>query len=214
MKLSSRQKALLTLLALAVAGEVAGRWAITQLPLVSRVPARSHDGLDAWPVIVIVAKAGLAIILASVTWRLGRAHRVALAAERLLASTGRTQSRPDITIGLSFRVWAAAFLLMAGLYLVPTSTAELGSGCWPILAPWIHTPALPIFAIIAVLIALVWRTLSRWLEALEGYSRGLQALLRRLVRPLARRHRTGAPFASPRSRFGVSFECRPPPLDA
>lgn len=212
MRVSRRQLAGGAFLALVLAGEVVGRWTVAHLPLVGHAPRRHHGGVDAWPVLVIVAKVAVALLLARLAWRLSRALRLARPRERVLGALGRGRSRPTPEIGLSPRAWLTSFVAMAALYVVPTSGAEVTNGCWPLLTPWLHTQALPVFALLAVGVAILWRTVSRWLAAVERYADALRALVH-LDRPLAAPGRRGlSSLRSPRSRFGVCFESRPPPV--
>ena len=209
-----RQLAAGALLVAVLAGEVAGRWLITQIPFAAHVPQRAHGGVDAWPAIVVATKFGLALVLARLTWRLIRARRVVRAGERLLRIPRRQARRPRPELGLSPRAWLVSFTAMSGLYVLPTSTGEIGIGCWPLVAPWLHTPALPVFAVIAVVVALAWRTVSRWLTALERYGERLEGLARRVRAPLTLQRFARSTRRSPRALFGVSFESRPPPAVA
>lgn len=211
MRSRRRQLAAGALLVGVLAGEVAGRWLTTHLPLVGQAPQRGHGGMDLWPGIVIAAKVGLALVLARLAWRLVKAHRVASAGERLLRVAALGRTRPAPAIGLSPRVWLVSFGAMSVLYLVPTSTEEVATG-WPLLAPWLHTQALPVFAVLAVVVAVLWRTLSRWLAALESYGERLRRLFPPLRTPLARRLVSGPLSRSPRALYGSSFDSRPPPL--
>ena len=83
-----------------------------------------------------------------------------------------------------------------------------------LLAPWLHTYALPVFAVLAVMAAVVWGAVSRWLADYESYAEATFAHASRLTARAA----TPAPryavvtSAAPRARFGLAFECRPPPL--
>lgn len=214
MRLSRRQLAAGAFVALVLGGEVAGRWAAEHLPLLGHAPQRPHGGLDAWPAILIGAKVAIALLLARLGWRLATASRVASAGERIARLGGQRLSRPTPTIGLSPRVWLASFAAMSLLYLVPTSSAEVTGGCWLLATPWLHTQALPVFAVVAVLAAVLWRTVSRWLAALERYAAAIGRLARRWRLACVTRPRDIAFSASPRTLFGLSFESRPPPLPA
>jgi hypothetical protein len=77
---------------------------------------------------------------------------------------------------------------------------------------------LPVFAVLAVAIALVWRFAS-WLYEVEEYAVRTIARVRRILdaalRALARyAHARASDDTAPRRRFGLSFESRPPPLPA
>lgn len=196
-----------------LAGEVAGRWLAANLPLVGGTPSRTHDGLDTWPFLVVGAKLGIALLVARLSWRLVQAHRVARAGERLLRATRAHAARPTPTVGLSPRAWLISFTAMSLLYLVPMNTGEIRAG-WPLLAPWLHTQALPVFAVLAVVIAVLWRTISRWLAALEDYGEQLRTLIRVTGRAPGTAWRRSVARFAPRALFGVAFQSRPPPVPA
>jgi hypothetical protein len=85
-------------------------------------------------------------------------------------------------------------------------------------APWLHTYALPIFAGLAFVVALVWQFAS-WLYEVEEYAGRTIARVREILTaaltPSTRRaHSRAADDVAPRRRFGLSFESRPPPLPA
>ena len=200
------------LLVAVLAGEVAGRWLAAHLPLVGDVPRRGHGGLDAWPLVVVAAKLGMALVLARLTWRTVKARRLAAAGERIVRlSPGVRHRRPLPAVGLSPRVWLVSFTAMSLLYLVPTSTEEIASGCWPLVTPWLHTQALPVFAILAVVVAVLWRTVSRWLAALERYGERLRREVQSRGVVLFGLRPESPDSRAPRARFGLSFESRPPP---
>lgn len=167
--------------------------------------------MDAWPGMVVGAKIGIALVLARLAWRLVKARRVAVAGERLLRIRPVGTTRPQPTIGLSPRAWLASFAAMSVLYLTPTSAGELSSGCWPLVTPWLHTQALPVFAVLAVVVAALWRTLSRWLTELERYGDRLQRLVRSMRTTLQVRPWLRVADWTPRTLFGLAFESRPPP---
>lgn len=214
MRPSRRHLAAGALVVAVLSGEVAGRWIAANLPLIADVPQRRHGGLDAWPAVVIAAKIGVALVLARLAWRLVRAHRRAAAGERLLQAGRSHVVRPAPGIGLSARAWLVSFAAMSLLYLVPTSTGEITAGCWPLVAPWLHTQALPVFAVLAVVIAVLWRTISRWLAALERYGERLQHIIRSVEGALCSPRHSSAARLAPRALFGGSFQSRPPPAPA
>ena len=95
---------------------------------------------------------------------------------------------------------------------------EAAAGRWPLFAPWLHTYALPTFAVLAVAVAALWR-LAGWLYEVEDYAASTIAHARRILsaalRAQAARHPRAADVdAAPRRRFGLAFESRPPPLPA
>ena len=213
-RVSRRQLAAGAFLALVLAGEVAGRWVVERVPHAGHAPGRHHGGVDAWPVLVILAKVAMALLLARLAWRLSRALRLARPRERVLRALGRGGTRPAPEVGLSPRAWLASFMAMSALYAIPTSSAEVANGCWPLLTPWLHTQAVPVFALLAVGVAILWRTVSRWLAAVERYADELGALVRSHRRSAAPPRPGHSVLGSPRSRFGVCFESRPPPAVA
>jgi hypothetical protein len=75
---------------------------------------------------------------------------------------------------------------------------------------------LPIFALLAVLIAVAWR-LFGFLHEIEAFAdRTLERVRRVLARVerVPQQHPRAADDIGPRRRFGLSFESRPPPLPA
>lgn len=197
-----------------LAGEVAGRWLVAHVPLVADAPRREHGGLAAWPAVLVATKVGLALLLARLAWRLVRARRVATSGERLLRIAGSRGTRPAPAIGLSPRAWLASFTAMSLLYLVPTSSGEVTTGCWPLVTPWLHSQALPLFGVLAVVIAVLWRTIGHWLGALEEYGERLQSLIRSTYGSVSAVRHASVAHLAPRALFGVAFESRPPPARA
>ena len=125
---------------------------------------------------------------------------------------------PRVKIDLSPRLWLVAFLSTSIFYLVQTDAEQIAAGRWPLLAPWLHTSALPVFAVLSVLVALAWsacRELAARVRALRRRtrvrSRTGSAALRR-CRYAPRAPTTAA--TPPRRLFGLAFETRPPPLPA
>ena len=57
------------------------------------------------------------------------------------------------------------------------------SGRWPLLSPWLHSSALPVFAVLAVLCAIVWGAVRGWLADYEEYA---QATVDRALRLVGR----------------------------
>lgn len=202
---------------LVLSAEVAGRWLIERLGLAGRMAPRYEGGFDLAPVLVVATKIAIGLLLARLCWRALQARRLAVAGERALARLGRRSShslaRPRVT--LSARLWLAAFLATSTLYFVPTSTGELSGSGWPLLAPSAHAVALPVFAVLAVLLALVWSAVSAWLHAYERYAEATLALARR-ARALVGAVRAWRAERSlaPRLLFGLAFESRPPPAAA
>jgi hypothetical protein len=99
---------------------------------------------------------------------------------------------------------------------VQTDAERLSAGRWPLLAPLLHTSALPVFAVLAVVVALLYGAVSRWLADYERYALATVASAHRLAsrRVQPRPRPAAATVAPPRRLFGLAFECRPPPAAA
>jgi hypothetical protein len=154
-----------------------------------------------------------ALVLAGLAARAVRAWAVASTGERLLGERGRS---PKLRPGLSPRVWLASFVGTSLLYLVHTDADSAAMGRFSAFAPLLHSYALPVFAVLAVLVAVVWR-FARWLHAVEDYADRTLARARRVLSAALRdrmRHPRPADDRTPRRRFGLAFESRPPPLPA
>jgi hypothetical protein len=203
---------------LALVAELAGRSLTHRLDVGRHVHSPSYAGTDYYPFLLAAVKLGVALLLARLAWRFIRARTAARAARRVLAAGGVMSARraPRIRLELSPRLWLAAFLVTSTFYLVQNDAEQAASGRWPLLAPWLHTSALPVFAVLAVLVALVWSAVAGWLDEYERYAEDTCAWAERLGArsepPRAQPHR-GAE-AAPRQLFGLAFESRPPPLPA
>jgi hypothetical protein len=96
---------------------------------------------------------------------------------------------------------------------VQTDAERLSTGRWPLLAPWLHTSALPVFAVLAVLVAIVYRAVARWLTEYELYARETVAYASSVrVDEVATPRPVRRDVISPRALFGLSLESRPPPI--
>lgn len=203
---------------LALVAELAGRSLTHRLDVGRHVKTPSYSGADYYPFLLAAVKLGVALLLARLAWRFVRAHVAARTARRVLAAVGKPAApAPRVRIDLSPRLWLAAFLATSTLYLAQTDAERAASGRWPPMAPWLHTSALPVFAVLAVLVALAWSAVASWLTAYERYAEDTCARAVRLghaAAPLPRIARTGTAAAPPRKLFGLVFESRPPPLPA
>ena len=214
-----RHQRLLSALAfglLALVAELVGRSLTHRLDVGRHVAAPGYAGADYYPFLLAGVKIGIALLLARLAWRFTRAHAAARAARRLLAAVGARPARaPRVRVVLSARLWLAAFVVTALFYLVQTDAEEISSGRWPLLAPWLHTSALPVFAVLAVLVAVGWGVVAGWLAEYERFAEAAVAHAHR-----AARRTQPAPVRStteshpPRRLFGLAFESRPPPLTA
>src|SRR5919197_794011 len=159
-------------------------------------------------------KVGIALLLARLAWRFVRARATARAAQRVLGAV-RHRPAPRLRLELSPRLWALTFATTSLLYLVQADAEGISTGRWPLFAPWLHSSALPVFAVLAVVVGLVYRAVARWLTEYELYAEAAVARANRLVaaRQVAR-PRPASPELAPRRLFGLAFESRPPPLPA
>jgi hypothetical protein len=203
---------------LALVAELAGRSLTHRLNLGEHVRSPSYAHTDYYPFLLAVVKFGVALMLARVAWRFVKARAVAAAAHRFLAAHGSelSCSRPRMRIQLSARLWLGAFLATSVIFLVQTDAEQASAGRWPLLGPWLHTSALPVFAVLAVVVAIVYSAAARWLADYETYARESAERARLVGRATSRalRPKPRVEIAAPRSLFGLAFEVRPPPAPA
>lgn len=184
---------------LALIAELAGRSLAHRIDVGRHVGPVSYSSARYYPFLLAAVKVGVALMLARVVWRFAKARRLA----SLLG-------RPRVRIELSVRLWLASFLVTSAIYLVQIDAERGGT---PLLSPWLHTSALPVFAVLAVFVAILYRSVEIWLRDYEHLAAHAAACMRRLGR-----ERT-VPIdlhvaAAPRQRFGLAFESRPPPVPA
>jgi hypothetical protein len=210
MERARRHQRLLARLALgllALIAELAGRSLTHHLDFGRHVAAPSYSGAEYYPILLAVVKVAVALMLARLAWRFVKASRI-------LAAHG-AGCRPRVRIELSPRLWLGSFLATSLIYLVQVDAEGIATGRWPLLAPWLHTSALPVFAVLSVLVALVYRAVEQWLAEYETYAAETAARASRLgVRSLPVPRAARAARATPRSLFGLAFESRPPPAPA
>jgi len=142
---------------------------------------------------------------------------VAIRQRRLLDANGSPVARraPRVRIELSPRLWLGSFLVTSLIYLFQVDAEGISAGRWPLFAPWLHTAALPVFAVLSVVVALVYRAVENWLSDYESYARDTAAHASRLLgRSLPVPRPTVGELVTPRSLFGLAFEVRPPPAPA
>jgi hypothetical protein len=216
MERARRHQRLLSALAfglLALVAELLGRSITHQVNIGRHVATPSYSGADYYPILLAVVKGAIALLVARLAWRVLRAHAAERAALRLL---GAVRRRPRVRLVLSVRLCLAFFVLTSVIYLVQSDAEGAAAGRWPLLSPWLHSSALPVFAVLAVLCSLVWSAVRGWLADYEEYA---QASVARALR-LAGRALPSTPkptavlVAPPRRIFGLAFESRPPPLVA
>ena len=210
----------MTFAILVLVAEVVGRSLTGHVDRLFHVDPIASPSASYYPFLLVAVKTVGALALAWLLARGTRAHAAADAGDRLLAALGRAHERrsPRLCRGPSGRIWLASFAATSLVYLVHTDADGIAAGRWPLFAPWLHTYALPVFAVLALAIAIVWRFAS-WLYEVEEYAERTIARVRRIIDDVLRAsarfvHRPAAGDTAPRRRFGLSFECRPPPLPA
>jgi hypothetical protein len=202
------------LVLLALVAELLGRSLAHRLDFGRHVD-NPYAGAQYYPILLAAVKVAVALMLARVAWRFVKARTVARAARRLLAAHGSQAAEPAVRvrIELSPRLWLGSFLVTSLIYLVQVDAEGISAGRWPLLAPWLHTAALPVFAVLSVVVALVYRAVENWLSDYESYARDTAARASRLrVATLPIPRSSLAELVTPRSLFGLAFEVRPPPL--
>ena len=215
-----RKRGLVTFGILVVVAEVAGRSLTGRVDRVFHVEPVASPGASYYPFLLVAVKIVGALMLAAMLARGTRAWAAADAGERLLTAVGHGHERlsPRLVRGLSLRIWLSAFAATSIVYLVHADADGIAAGRWPLFAPWLHTYALPIFACLSVVIALVWQFAS-WLYEVEEYAVRTIARARRILTAALSACTTctytrAGDDTAPRRRFGLSFESRPPPLPA
>ena len=213
-----RLVAFLSLGLLSLAVELAGRSLTHRLDVGRQVGRVSYAHADYYPFMLAAVKVGVALMLAGLAWRVAKARAAGLAAQRVAVALGaRPQRRsPRVRIELSPRLWLLSFVGTASIYLVQADAESADAGRWTLLGPWLHSSALPVFAVLAVVVAVLFRAGAAWLADYETLAAEAVAFARRLTAsgpPPSPRSRN-ADSRAPRSRFGLAFESRPPPLPA
>ena len=214
MELSRRRVtagAAFALLALAV--ELTGRAVTARLDGALNVAPLAAPTTPYYPFLLAGVRALAALVVAVVVWRALRLHAAAVAGERLLGRIGR---RPRLRLTLSLRLWMYSFVATSLWFLVQDDAVRLSTGRWPLLAPWLHTYALPVFAVCSLLLAVGWGAVRSWLADVERYAATTLARAKRLLRAAALpvRRRPSGDERAPRRLHGIVFESRPPPLPA
>lgn len=197
---------------IALVAELGGRSMTMRIDLGRHVATPSYAQASYYPVLLAVVKVGIALLLARLLWRLVKARAAERAAHRIV---GVRAARPRVRITLSPRLWLVFFAVTAAIYLVQADAEGAAAGRWPLLSPWLHSSALPVFAVLAVLCALVWAAVRGWLADYEEYAQATVARALRLVGRALRVRRPRVVLSTPPRRiFGLAFESRPPPLAA
>ncbi len=213
-----RRRGAATFAVLVLCTEVAGVSLTSRVDDALHVNPLARSDAAYYPFLLVAVKIVGALMLAALVARGLRAWAAADAGRRLLAASGHAPElrSPRLRPGLSPRVWAASFAATSLVYLLHADADSAAAGRWPLLAPWLHTYALPVFAVLSVLVALVWR-FARWLYEIEEFANRALARARRILTvavTVRRRRSRPTDDAGPRRRFGLAFESRPPPLPA
>lgn len=193
-----------------LAAELVGRSLTARVDRALHVAPLARTSANYYPFLLLGVKIGGALLLAALAARAVRARAAAVAGERLL---GERRRSPRLRRGLSPRVWLAAFVGTTLLYAVHIDADGALAGRFSGFSPLLHGYALPVFAVLAVLVAFAWR-FAGWLHDVEDYARGTLARARRVLTAVLRRrpaHSRPTDDSGPRRRFGLAFESRPPP---
>jgi hypothetical protein len=201
---------------LALVAELTGRSLTLRIDRALQVHPLATPTTRYYPFLLAGVKVVAALAAAALVWRLLRAHATVLAGERLLRAIGHGHARsaPRPRVRLSARLWLVSFTATALWYLLQTDAARIIQGRSPQFAPWLHTYALPVFAVLAILLATGWAAVRDWLADVDDYAAATLAVVHRMLRVCAA---PVVPHASsdvggPRRLFGLAFESRPPPL--
>ena len=200
-----RALARVALVFLALVAELTGRSLAHRFDVGRHVASPSYSGANYYPILLAVVKVGVALMLARLAWRFTKATRV------LLAHGARC--RPKVRFELSPKLWLGSFAATSFIYLLQMDAEGISSGRWPLLAPWLHTSALPLFAVLSVVVAVVYRAVEQWLGEYETFARATMRASRGSALLPAPRVAL-AELIRPRALFGLAFESRPPPLAA
>ena len=203
---------------LALVTELTGRSITLRIDRAFHVMRLAPPSTPYYPFLLAGIRAVAALALAAVAWRIVRAHVIAAAGQRLLRAAGhRHLGIPRVRLTLSAERWLLAFGATSLWYLLQNDGWRVVSaGRWPMLAPWLHTYALPVFAVLSVLLSLGWGAVRDWLAEVESYTAATIARVCRILRGHAAPQRRPRPASirAPRLLFGLDFESRPPPLAA
>jgi hypothetical protein len=212
-----RRRGIATFALLVVVTEVTGRSFTARVDRALHVAPLANSGTSYYPLFLVVIKVVGALAVALLLARATRARAAAEAGSRLLTAFGHGQRRaPRLRTSLSPRIWLASFAATSALYLLQADAEGAAAGRWPLFSPLLHTYSLPVFAALSVVVAFAW-SFARWLHEVEDFAHHTLERVRRILTaaapPRSRYARPGDDTA-PRRRFGLAFECRPPPLPA
>ncbi|HET8527895.1 MAG TPA: hypothetical protein VFL60_03220 [Gaiellaceae bacterium] len=196
--MATRRRTALARLALGLlvlAAELTGRSLAYRIDVGRHVGRVSYADASYYPFVLLCVKVGAGLMLARLAWRFFQARRVA-------AVVG---AAPRLRLRLSWRLWLASFLGTTAVFLLQTNAERAV----------LHSSAVPVFAVLAVFVAVAYRAAEQWLGDYERIAAVAVALLQRVAahRPALARPRRRAALP-PRLLFGLAFESRPPPLAA
>jgi hypothetical protein len=203
---------------LVVVAEVVGASLTTHVDRRLHVMPLAPSHASYYPFLLVAVKVAAALALAALLARMTRLRATKEAGERLLAAAGQRSTRrlPRLRTSLSPRAWLASFACTSVAYLVQMNTTRMADRRLPLFAPWLHTYALPMYAVLAVLVAFIWG-LRFWLRDAEEHAVGTLNRARHLLRTalgIESSHPHPHDGLQPRRRFGLSLDSRPPPLTA
>ena len=201
----ARRHTRLTFAFLALLAEVVGRSLTHRIDSALHVRNPLPPDETYGPVLLAGVKIGLALLLATLAWRIVRARTT-------LRAFAPQQAAPRVRLQVSPRTWAAAFAATSICFLLETDLDRVSQGRWPLLAPWLHTYALPVFAVLSVLVAVAWTAVRSWVAEYERCAEAAVAHALRRSRPVRVFMRRAVETIPPRGLFGLAFESRPPPL--
>src|SRR3954470_17526776 len=166
-----RRRGVVTFAVLVAVAETAGRSLTGRVDRLFHVAPLARTNASYYPFLLAGVKIAGALTLAALLARGLRAWATADAGRRILAAAGHEHEArsPRLRPRLSFRVWAAAFFATSLVYLVHADIDSAANGRWPLFAPLLHTYALPVFAMLAVAVAIAWRFAS-WLYEIEEFA--------------------------------------------
>jgi hypothetical protein len=204
---------------LALVAELTGRSITIRLDAAFQIAPLATPSTPYYPFVLAGVKILAGFAAAALVWRVIRAHLAVTAGNRLLATIGQRRAShvPRPRLRLSPKLWLASYAATSLWYLLQNDGRRvLTEGRWPVLAPWLHTYALMVFAVLAIVLALGWGAVRDWLADVEEYAAATVAFVRRFLHVVAvslSLHASDDDHG-PRRLFGLSFESRPPPLTA
>src|SRR5919202_4087953 len=157
--LGLRQRRTAAFALLVLVAEVTGRSLTARIDHALHVAPLASTTAPYYPFLLAALKIAAALALAALAWRVARARATAAGGQRLLTAVGRRDLPrvPKLRLTLSPKLWAASFAATSSCYLLQTDVNRVADGQWPLLAPWLHTYALPVFAVLSVIVAIGWR---------------------------------------------------------